>query len=84
MQYSLLGWILIGLIAGWLSGVVTRGGGFGIVADLCLGLIGGVIGGWIFHLLGIHSYGLVGSLSAATVGAIILVTMARIFSFGRR
>ena len=42
---SLLGWVFIGLIAGWLSGRITRGGGFGFMADVCLGLIGAVIGG---------------------------------------
>jgi uncharacterized membrane protein YeaQ/YmgE (transglycosylase-associated protein family) len=85
MRHSFLGWILIGLIAGWLSGKVTRGGGFGLLADLFLGLVGGVIGGWIFAQLGIHSYGFVGSLAAATVGAIVLVTIARLLvgSHGR-
>ncbi len=77
MYPSLLGWVIIGLIAGWLSGKITRGGGFGVIADLFLGLIGAVIGGWLFGLLGIHFYGLIGSLAAATVGAVILVCVAR-------
>jgi uncharacterized membrane protein YeaQ/YmgE (transglycosylase-associated protein family) len=45
MRHSLIGWILIGLIAGWLSGKVTRGSGFGLFANLFLGLVGAVIGG---------------------------------------
>lgn len=79
MSHDLLSWIVIGLLAGWLSGKVTRGGGFGIIADLCLGLVGAVIGGWIFALLRIHTYGLIGGLAAATVGAIVLVSAARLF-----
>lgn len=84
MYPSLLGWIVIGVVAGWLSGVITRGGGFGVIADLFLGLIGGVIGGWLFRLLGIHFYGTIGSLAAATVGAVVLVSIARALSPGHR
>jgi uncharacterized membrane protein YeaQ/YmgE (transglycosylase-associated protein family) len=80
MYPSLLGWIIIGLIAGWLSGVIARGRGFGIIADVLLGLVGGVIGGWLFGLLGIHFYGLVGSLAAATAGALILVGVGRVLA----
>ena len=76
---SLLGWIVIGIIAGWLTGKLMRGSGYGILMDLVLGLIGAVIGGWIFGLLGISSYGFLGSLAAATVGAIVLVAIARLF-----
>lgn len=77
---SLLGWIVIGIIAGWLTGKLMRGAGYGILMDLILGLIGAVIGGWIFGLLGIFSYGFLGSLAAATVGAIVLVAIARLFT----
>jgi len=77
---SLLGWIVIGIIAGWVTGKLMRGAGYGILMDLILGLIGAVIGGWIFGLLGISSYGFLGSLAAATVGAIVLVAIARLFT----
>lgn len=80
MTYGFIGWILIGLIAGWLAGKVTRGRGFGMIADLFLGLIGAVIGGWVFGRLGVASYGFIGGLAAATVGAVILVALARLFS----
>ena len=83
MRNSFLAWIVIGLLAGWLSGKVTRGVGFGLVADLCLGLVGGVIGGWIFALLGIGHYGYIGGLAAATVGAIVLLALARLLASGR-
>jgi uncharacterized membrane protein YeaQ/YmgE (transglycosylase-associated protein family) len=79
MYPSLLGWIVIGIIAGWLTGKLMRGAGYGILMDLILGLIGAVIGGWIFGLLGISSYGFLGSLAAATVGAVVLVAISRLF-----
>ena len=77
------GWIIIGLIAGWLAGKISRGRGFGCITDVILGLIGAVIGGWIFTRLGIVTFGFLGSLAAATVGAVLLVAVARIFAGGR-
>ena len=79
MYPSLLGWILIGIVAGWLTGKLMRGAGYGILMDLILGLVGAVIGGWVFGFLRIPAYGLVGSLAAATVGAVILVAISRAF-----
>ena len=75
---SLFLWLLIGLMAGWVTGKVTSGAGFGILGDLVLGLVGAVIGGWIFGKLGIQAYGFLGSLASATVGAIALVVIARL------
>lgn len=80
MYPSLLGWLVIGVVAGWLTGKLMRGAGYGILMDLILGLVGAVLGGWIFGLLGIPAYGLVGGLASATVGAVILVAIARSFS----
>src|SRR5246500_2252329 len=82
MRYSLLGWLIIGLIAGWLAGEIARGRGFGCITDIILGLIGGVLGGWIFTRLGIVGYGFLFSLAAATLGAVILVAIAHLFSSG--
>lgn len=76
---SLLGWLFVGLVAGWLTGKVTRGSGFGLFANMFLGLVGAVIGGWVFEQLGIRAGGFIGSLAAATVGAVLLVTVARLF-----
>lgn len=81
--HSLIGWIIIGLIAGWLTGHLTRGRGFGCLVDVILGLIGAVIGGWIFSKLGIQVFGFLGSLAAATVGAVLLVAVARLFAGGK-
>ena len=83
MRYSLIGWLLIGLIAGWLAGKIARGQGFGCITDIVLGLIGAVLGGWIFLKLGILGGGFIYSLAAATVGAIIIVAIAHIFTGGR-
>jgi uncharacterized membrane protein YeaQ/YmgE (transglycosylase-associated protein family) len=80
MRYSLLAWILIGLIAGWIAGLVSRGRGFGCLGDIVLGLIGAVLGGWIFEKVGIVGYGSIYTLAAATVGAVILVAIARLFA----
>jgi len=75
-------WIVVGLLAGWIAGTITRGRGFGCLVDILLGLIGAVIGGWIFTRLGISALGFFGSLAAATVGAILLVAIARLFAGG--
>ncbi len=65
---SVIAWIVIGLIAGWLAGTVSRGRGFGCIADILLGLVGAILGGWIFTKLGIFGGGLLYSIAAATVG----------------
>jgi uncharacterized membrane protein YeaQ/YmgE (transglycosylase-associated protein family) len=78
-----ISWIVIGLLAGWIAGHLTRGRGFGCIVDVILGLVGAVIGGWIFTRLGIVALGFWGSLAAATVGAVLLVAIARLFAGGR-
>jgi uncharacterized membrane protein YeaQ/YmgE (transglycosylase-associated protein family) len=82
VQRSLLGWLLVGLIAGWLAGKVSRGRGFGCIANIILGLVGAVLGGWIFTKLGILGGGLLYSIAAATIGAVVLVAIARLFAGG--
>ena len=79
---SLLGWLLVGLIAGWLAGKVSRGRGFGCIANAVLGLVGAVLGGWIFTRLGIFGGGILYSIAAATLGAVLLVAIARLFAGG--
>jgi uncharacterized membrane protein YeaQ/YmgE (transglycosylase-associated protein family) len=81
---SLLSWIIIGLIAGWLAGTISRGRGYGCFVNILLGMVGAVLGGWIFTKLGIYpNGGWLFSLAAATVGAVVLVSVARLFSGGR-
>ncbi len=79
---GLIGWILIGLLAGWLAGKLSRGRGYGCITNIILGLIGAVLGGWIFTKLGIWGGGFLYSLAAATVGAVVLVAIARLFAGG--
>jgi uncharacterized membrane protein YeaQ/YmgE (transglycosylase-associated protein family) len=74
-----LTWIVVGLIAGWLAGKVMKGGGYGILVDIILGILGGFLGGWLFGLLGIWpGGGLIGSIIVAFVGAVILVAITRL------
>jgi uncharacterized membrane protein YeaQ/YmgE (transglycosylase-associated protein family) len=82
---SLIGWIIIGLIAGWLAGTISRGRGYGCIVNILLGMVGAVLGGWIFTKLKIAPDGSwLYSLAAATVGAVVLVGIARLFSGGDR
>jgi len=80
---SVIAWVIVGLIAGWLAGTLSRGRGFGCIADIFLGIVGAFLGGWIFEKLNIRGAGLLYSIAAATVGAVILVAIARIFSGGK-
>jgi uncharacterized membrane protein YeaQ/YmgE (transglycosylase-associated protein family) len=81
---GLLWWILLGLIAGWLAGKISRGRGFGCIGDILLGLVGSVLGGWIFESLGVvHSNTFLYSLAVATVGAVLLVSVAHLFFGGK-
>ena len=76
---SILAWIVVGLIAGWLAGQVMKGGGYGVLVDIILGILGGVVGGWIFGALGIwHGGGMIGSILVAFIGAVILVAITRV------
>jgi uncharacterized membrane protein YeaQ/YmgE (transglycosylase-associated protein family) len=81
-SHRFLAWVIIGLLAGWIAGVITRGRGFGCLLNVILGLIGAVIGGWIFVRLGIPAWGFWASLAAATVGAVVLVAIGRLFAGG--
>jgi uncharacterized membrane protein YeaQ/YmgE (transglycosylase-associated protein family) len=76
---GLIYWLIVGLIAGWLAGVVMKGGGYGIIADIVLGIVGAVVGGWIFSMLGVGAgAGLVGGIVVAFVGAVILIMLTRL------
>ncbi|QNT68435.1 GlsB/YeaQ/YmgE family stress response membrane protein [Defluviicoccus vanus] len=71
--YSLIGILIIGLIAGWLGGKIMRGGGFGFIGNIIVGVIGAIIGGFVFSKLGIAAGGTLGTLLTATIGAVILL-----------
>jgi uncharacterized membrane protein YeaQ/YmgE (transglycosylase-associated protein family) len=70
---SLLWFLLIGLAAGWLAGQILKGHDFGLVVNLIVGVIGALLGGFLFSKLGILPEGLLGELITATVGAIVLL-----------
>ena len=74
---ALIWFLLIGLIAGWLAGVVMKGGGYGIVGDMIVGVIGALLGGWLFSLVGISAGGLIGSIIVAFIGACVLIAILR-------
>jgi uncharacterized membrane protein YeaQ/YmgE (transglycosylase-associated protein family) len=74
---GLLYWIVVGLIAGWLAGKVMKGRGYGVFVDIVLGILGAIVGGWVFGLLGLHAGGLIGQIIMALVGAVILIWIVR-------
>lgn len=76
---DLLWFLLVGLIAGWLAGMVMKGGGYGIVGDMIVGVLGALLGGWLFGHLGIGAGGgLLGSIIVAFIGAVILIFLLRV------
>ena len=85
---SIISWIVVGLIAGWLAGLVVKGGGFGVIGNIIVGIIGGLLGGWIATSLlnmgaGVNGIN-VGSILVAFVGAVVLLLIVRMFTGGRR
>ena len=75
---SLIVFLIIGVVAGFLAGKIMKGAGFGLVGDLVLGVIGAFVGGWVFGLLGILPVGILGTLISATAGAVILLFLIRL------
>ena len=74
-----LWFILIGMAAGWLAGQVMKGGGFGIIGDIVVGVIGALLGGFLFRTMGVSPEGgLLGQLIVATVGAVVLLFLLRL------
>jgi uncharacterized membrane protein YeaQ/YmgE (transglycosylase-associated protein family) len=81
---NVIWWIVVGLIAGALAGLVMRGGGYGIVGDIIIGIIGAIIGGWIFSQFGVGTGGLIGSIIVAFIGACILIAILRLIAGATR
>jgi len=78
MLSNLIWWVVVGLIAGWAAGKIMKGGGYGAIMDIVLGIIGAVIGGWLLGAVGIHAGGLIGTIIVAIIGAIILIGITRL------
>jgi uncharacterized membrane protein YeaQ/YmgE (transglycosylase-associated protein family) len=83
MEHGIIAWLIIGAIAGWLAGVLVKGGGFGLIVDIIVGIVGAFIGGWLSHVIGISlGGGLIGSIITAVIGAVILLFIIRLIKRG--
>lgn len=86
MGHGILAWIIIGVIAGWLTGKIMKGSGFGFLMDMVVGLIGAFIGGWISGKLGFGTasqHGMIGSIVIAVIGAVLLTVVLRLITGSR-
>jgi uncharacterized membrane protein YeaQ/YmgE (transglycosylase-associated protein family) len=83
---GIVGWLLIGLLAGAIAGRLVRGRGFGCLVDMLVGVIGAVVGGFLLNLFlpGDQTYGFLGSLVVALLGAVVLLALLRLIFGGRR
>lgn len=80
MEHGLIAWLVIGAVAGWLSGKIVDGSGFGLLVDIVVGIVGAVIGGYLAGALGIAvGGGLISSIIVAVIGAVILLAIIRLF-----
>lgn len=75
--------IIVGILAGFFAGQVMKGSGYGLVADLLLGLGGGIVGSFVLGMLGIGATGIIGSILIATFGAVLLIWVVRMFRSDR-
>lgn len=86
MGHGLIAWIIIGLLAGWLTGKLMKGSGFGFFMDMIVGLVGALIGGFLSSHLGlggVGDHGLIISIVIAVAGAVILTLILRLISGNR-
>lgn len=84
--HGLIAWIVIGVIAGWLTGKLMKGSGFGFLADMVIGLIGAVVGGFLSSHLGfggVSQHGIIVSILIAVVGAVVLTWLFRLITGSR-
>jgi uncharacterized membrane protein YeaQ/YmgE (transglycosylase-associated protein family) len=86
MGHGIVAWIIIGVVAGWLTGKVMKGSGYGFFMDMIIGLVGAVIGGFIATHIGIAppgQQGMIVSIIIAVIGAVILTWIVRLISGNR-
>ncbi len=79
---NVLWWLVVGLIAGFLASRVMGGGGYGVIGDIVVGIIGAFLGGWLAGFLGLGSFGLIGTIVVAFIGACILLAILHAVSRG--
>jgi uncharacterized membrane protein YeaQ/YmgE (transglycosylase-associated protein family) len=76
---TVLIWILVGAVAGWLAGLVVRGFGFGLVGNIVIGILGAILGGWLLGMAGFSfGAGILGSIVTAFIGAVVLLLIVRV------
>jgi uncharacterized membrane protein YeaQ/YmgE (transglycosylase-associated protein family) len=76
---TLIIWIIVGAVAGWLAGLVVRGFGFGLVGNIIVGILGAILGGWLFGALGFAFLpGIINTIITAFIGAVILLLIVRV------
>ena len=74
--HGIIAWLVIGAIAGWLAGLIVGGGGFGLLGDIVVGIVGAFAGGWLAGVLGVHiGAGFIASIITATAGAVVLLVL---------
>jgi uncharacterized membrane protein YeaQ/YmgE (transglycosylase-associated protein family) len=77
--HGIIAWIIIGAIAGWLAGTFVRGGGFGLLGDIVVGIVGAFVGGWLAGVLHIGiGGGWISAIITATLGAVVLLAILRL------
>ncbi len=73
MLANIFWFLLIGIAAGWIAGKIMKGKGFGLLGNLIIGVIGALVGGFLFDIIGLEAYGILASLVMATAGAVVLL-----------
>lgn len=80
---SILWFLIIGALAGWIAGELTKGSGFGLLGNIIVGVLGALLGGYVFALFNVTTYGLLGDLVMSVIGAVILLFILSLVS-GRK
>ena len=73
---SIIVWLIVGAIAGWLAGLIVNGGGFGLLGNIVIGIIGAVVAGWLLPTLGVHlGAGIIGAIIDSVIGAVVVLVI---------
>jgi len=79
-MHGIIWWILVGLIAGWLTGKIMKGDGYGFLGDIVIGILGAIIGGWLVGFMGWGAGGMIYTILVATLGAVVLTWLFRLIT----
>jgi len=77
MPGGIIAWLVVGLIAGWLAGMVMKGGGYGVIGDIVVGLVGSLVGGFLVGYFVQGPAGFWGSIVVAFIGAVVMIAIVR-------